>query len=166
MSGPPPRGGRVRDRLARVRTGRPSGANRHPRRAVDTTAAIATGLVGACWLDAVGAPAPTDPAELVRVGERVWTLTRLFNAREGLDRGDDRLPSAFARPLDGGPADGRALDPARFSRLLNRYYAARGWSESGLPSRPLLERVGLADVVDDDTPVAAEPLRPAGPEKP
>ena len=111
-------------------------------------------------------PPPTDPAELVRVGERVWTLTRLFNAREGLDRGDDRLPSAFARPLDGGPADGRALDRGRFERLLDRYYAARGWSESGLPSRPLLERVGLADVVDDDTPVAAEPLRPAGPEKP
>jgi aldehyde:ferredoxin oxidoreductase len=132
----------------------------------DFAGAVLADDLGAEWLDAVGAPVPADPGELIRVGERVWTLTRLFNAREGLDRGDDRLPSAFARPLDGGPADGRALDPARFSRLLDRYYAARGWSESGLPSRPLLERVGLADVVDDDTPVAAEPLRPAGPENP
>jgi aldehyde:ferredoxin oxidoreductase len=127
-------------------------------------AALADDL-GAEWLDAVGVPAPTDPADLVRVGERTWTLTRLFDVREGFDRDDDRLPSAFARPLDGGPTAGRALDPGRFDRLLGRYYAARGWSRRGVPTRALLERLDLADVVDDATPVGREPARGVAPDR-
>ena len=127
-------------------------------------AALADDL-GAEWLDAVGVPAPTDPADLVRVGERTWTLTRLFNVREGFDRDDDRLPSAFAHPLDSGPTVGRALDPGRFDRLLGRYYAARGWSRRGVPTRALLERLDLADVVDDATPVGREPARCVAPDR-
>jgi aldehyde:ferredoxin oxidoreductase len=126
----------------------------------DFAGAVLERDLGAEWLETVGADAPTDPAELLRVGERVWTLTRLFNVREGFDREDERLPAAFARPLEGGPAAGRAIDPARFDRLLQRYYAARGWSPEGVPSRALVERLDLAGVVDEDTPVARRPARP------
>lgn len=112
--------------------------------------------LGAEWLRAVGLT--YTPDELFRVGERVWTLTRLFNVREGFDRSDDALPELLCTPLAGGPTDGRAVDPARFESLLSRYYAARGWSEDGIPSEPLLERLDLLDVVDEHTAVAGEPI--------
>jgi len=108
-------------------------------------------------LEAVDVAGPTDPARLARAGERIWTLTRLFNVREGFGADDDRLPSVFTRPLDGGPAAGRSIDPDRFAALKRRYYAAREWSPAGIPTRPLLERLDLLDVVDDATPVADAP---------
>ena len=114
--------------------------------------------LGAEWLDAVDATAPTDPAELLEVGERVWTLTRLFNVREGFDADDETLPVAFERPVSGGPADGQGVDAEWFDRLRRRYYAARGWSDSGVPTRGLLDRLHLLDVVDDETPVAPGPV--------
>ncbi len=46
--------------------------------------------LGAEWLDAVGLDTDGD---LATVGERVWTLTRLFNVREGISRADDALPA-------------------------------------------------------------------------
>ncbi|WP_435183640.1 aldehyde ferredoxin oxidoreductase family protein [Halobellus sp. EA9] len=114
--------------------------------------------LGAEWLAAIDARAPTDPAKLLRVGERTWTLTRLFNVREGFDAADESLPTAFQQPLSEGPSDGAALDPGWFDRLRRRYYAAREWSAEGIPARSLLDRLDLLDVVDDDTPVAASPL--------
>jgi hypothetical protein len=109
------------------------------------------GDLGAEWLAAVDAPAPTDPADLARASERIWTLTRLFNAREGFDSTDDRLPVVFTRPLAGGPADGWSLDRERFRALRHGYYAARGWSSDGIPARPLLQQLYLAAVIDDAT---------------
>jgi aldehyde:ferredoxin oxidoreductase len=114
--------------------------------------------LGAEWLRTVDCVAPTDPAELLRAGERVWTLTRLFNVREGFDAGDETLPAAFERPVSGGPADGRGIDSGWFDRLRRRYYAAREWDENGVPTRGLLDRLNLSDVVDDDTPVAPDPV--------
>jgi aldehyde:ferredoxin oxidoreductase len=116
--------------------------------------------LGAEWLETVDAPAPTDPGDLARAGERIWTLTRLFNVREGFDATDDRLPAAFTRPLEGGPACGRSIDRERFRSLRRRYYAARGWSSGGIPTRALLRRLDLLDVVDDATPVANDPADP------
>ncbi|WP_256289305.1 aldehyde ferredoxin oxidoreductase family protein [Halobellus inordinatus] len=124
----------------------------------DFAGAVLEDDLGAEWLSTVDTPAPTDPAELLRVGERTWTLTRLFNVREGFDAADETLPSAFERPLAGGPADGRAIDTTWFDRLRRRYYAARDWSAAGVPTRALLDRLDLLDVVDDDTPVARESL--------
>ena len=123
----------------------------------DFAGAVLEDDLGAEWLATVDA-APTDPAELLRVGERAWTLTRLFNVREGFDAGDETLPAAFERPVSGGPADGRGIDAGWFDRLRQRYYAARGWSNDGVPTRRLLDRLDLLDIVDDDTPVAREPV--------
>jgi aldehyde:ferredoxin oxidoreductase len=114
--------------------------------------------LGAEWLSAIDVPAPTDPTGLARIGERIWTLTRLFNVREGFNGDDDELPAIFTEPLSDGPGDGRSIDPERFDRLLRRYYAGRGWSPDGIPTRALLEKLELADVVDDETPVAQLPV--------
>ena len=100
-----------------------------------------------------------DPVEtLAETGERIWTLTRLFNAREGFDRADDRLPDPLRSPTaDGTPG----VDDDAFGRLLDRYYAMRGWGDRGLPTPETVERLGLAAVVDDATPLDDGPIDPA-----
>ncbi|ELY66038.1 aldehyde ferredoxin oxidoreductase family protein [Natronococcus jeotgali] len=100
--------------------------------------------LGADWLAAVGRE--YDPAELRRVGERVWTLIRLFNCREGFSREDDTLPRRLTEPLQGGPNDGAAIDAAGFEDVLDRYYERRGWDVRGRPTRETLERYGLEDL--------------------
>ena len=122
----------------------------------DFAGAVLEDDLGAEWLATVDAVAPTDPAELLRAGERVWTLARLFNVREGFDASDETLPAAFERPVSGGPADGRGIDTEWFDRLRRRYYAAREWDENGVPTRGLLDRLHLSDVVDSETPVGRE----------
>ncbi|EMA58557.1 aldehyde ferredoxin oxidoreductase family protein [Halorubrum kocurii] len=107
------------------------------------------------WLAALGDE--RDPANLRLLGERVWTLTRLFNLREGFDRGDDGLPVALTRGTEGGDeaAGGDGLDPAAFEELLDRYYAYRGWDREGRPTAELLDRLGLGGLPDAATPVGS-----------
>ncbi|MFC4358529.1 aldehyde ferredoxin oxidoreductase family protein [Halobium salinum] len=102
--------------------------------------------LGAEWLRAVGLD--YDAADLRRVGERVWNLTRLFNVREGFGRADDALPMALARS-----GEDVGLDPAEFEAALDAYYDRRGWDEHGVPTRSTLRRLDLSDLVDDTTPV-------------
>jgi len=76
---------------------------------------------------------------------------RLFNGREGFDRAGDELPEAFTEPIADGPAEGDRIDPAEFDALLDAYYAARGWTRTGLPTRESLARLDLETAVDADT---------------
>ncbi|MWG34049.1 aldehyde ferredoxin oxidoreductase family protein [Halomarina oriensis] len=104
--------------------------------------------LGAPWLRALGGD--HDARTLTTLGERVWTLTRLFNVREGFDRRDDALPGALTRT----PADGdRALSGTDFERLLSTYYAVRGWGPEGRPTAATLERLDLTGVADASTPL-------------
>ena len=109
------------------------------------------GDLGAEWLEAIGLA--YTPEELAGVGERVWTLVRLFNVREGFDREDDELPTTLTSPIDDGPAAGESIDPGEFDRMLEAYYAMREWGENGRPTRACLERLHLLDVVDEATPL-------------
>ena len=86
------------------------------------------------------------PAELRTVGERVWTLTRLFNAREGFARDDDALPPAVQQASADAVREG--IDPATFGDLLSTYYRVREWDDEGRPTRALLDRLDLLDVAD------------------
>jgi aldehyde:ferredoxin oxidoreductase len=113
------------------------------------------------WLAAVGYDYDLD--ELRDAGRRIWTLVRLFNAREGFTRADDELPDVFRRPLTEGPAAGRRIDPDGFEQLLDAYYASRGWGSDGLPTTTTVSRLGLADVVDAETPLSSDTETPRTP---
>ncbi|WP_076429024.1 aldehyde ferredoxin oxidoreductase family protein [Haladaptatus litoreus] len=102
------------------------------------------------WLREIGFEHSRD--ELLRIGERVWTMTRLFNVREGFSRAEDSLPVALQQPLRGDERDGERLVFESFARLLSAYYEKRDWDEQGRPTDSLLSRLGLDDVVDQQTP--------------
>ncbi|MDH5020429.1 aldehyde ferredoxin oxidoreductase family protein [Halobacterium rubrum] len=113
--------------------------------------------LGAEWLDAAGVDYAGD---LETLGERVWTLTRLFNVREGVSRADDSLPAVLRGPPEAGgdadSGDAGGVDPERFEAMLDAYYERRGWSRAdGRPTRETVERLGLGGVVDDATPLGA-----------
>ena len=97
--------------------------------------------LGAAWLRALGYD--HTPEDLRVAGERIWTLTRLFNVREGLDRDADAIPAPLTEPVASGPHDGSMIDPEAFEALLDRYYAARGWTERGRPTAATLDRLDL-----------------------
>jgi aldehyde:ferredoxin oxidoreductase len=106
--------------------------------------------LGAEWLRAVGIDHDAD--SLARTGERIWTLVRLFNAREGFDRTDDELPARLRHPRE----DGAVVDPEAFEHTLDAYYGYRGWGHDGLPSPELVDALGLSAVVDDETPLSSD----------
>jgi len=121
---------------------------------------IADSFVGEATLDDYGADLleaiglSYTPDELKRVGERVWTLTRLFNVREGFDREADRLPAVFTMPR---ADDDARVNPTAFARALDAYYTIRAWDDQGRPTRSLLERLDIADIPDDTTPIGTAP---------
>jgi aldehyde:ferredoxin oxidoreductase len=79
--------------------------------------------------------------ELIRVGERVWNLERLYNLREGFTRKDDTLPARLLNePVKDGPSKGWV---SKLEPMLQEYYRVRGWDENGVPKRAKLKELGL-----------------------
>jgi aldehyde:ferredoxin oxidoreductase len=85
-----------------------------------------------------------DVAELERVGERIVNLERLFNVREGVRRRDDVLPwRVMHEPIPDGPSAGMHCPPDELARMLDAYYALRGWDADGVPTPERLVDLGL-----------------------
>ncbi|MHB0871593.1 MAG: aldehyde ferredoxin oxidoreductase C-terminal domain-containing protein [Chloroflexota bacterium] len=84
--------------------------------------------------------------ELNRVSERVWNLTRLFwmKHQPGFGRKDDLPPARFCEePVPDGPTQGRLITRTQIDRLLDEYYALRGWDADGHPIQQKLAELGL-----------------------
>jgi len=81
--------------------------------------------------------------EFVRVGERIWNLERLFNAGAGMSRRDDTLPDRCFEPIKGDASKGAVIVREKFEAMLDEYYAVRGWTRDGIPTRDTLERLGI-----------------------
>jgi aldehyde:ferredoxin oxidoreductase len=84
--------------------------------------------------------------ELIRVGERVWTLEKLYNLREGFTRSDDTLPRRMLEEtVLEGPSKGCVshLEP-----MLKEYYRARGWDDNGQPKPAKLQELGLESMME------------------
>ncbi|OGO27555.1 MAG: hypothetical protein A2Z16_01200 [Chloroflexi bacterium RBG_16_54_18] len=83
--------------------------------------------------------------ELMKVGERRLNLMRVFNAREGFTRLDDRLPKKFYKPLTGsGPTAGIALEPQEVENALDLYYQFMGWTSDGRPTPAKLDELSIS----------------------
>jgi aldehyde:ferredoxin oxidoreductase len=86
--------------------------------------------------------------DVLAVGERAQTLSRLFNNREGFTPADDRLPERVMRAFADGPLADIGIAHDSFDAALRRYYELMGWDpETGHPQSQRLERLGLSDLL-------------------
>jgi aldehyde:ferredoxin oxidoreductase len=81
------------------------------------------------------------PESLLEAAERIYNLERLFLTKAGFTRADDTLAQRMFEPMPAGPIQGETLD---LDRLLDDYYAARGWDANGIPTQQRLEKLGIA----------------------
>lgn len=90
----------------------------------------------------------TTPEDLVRAGERINNIKKLFNIREGWTRSDDTLPArVFAETLPNGAAKGVGLTRSDMDMMIDGYYRARGWTVDGLIPEEKIDALGLRDMV-------------------
>lgn len=86
-----------------------------------------------------------DADEVLRIGERVWNMQKIFNLRAGCTREDDTLPPRLLRePLTEGAPKGRVWER---EPLLDDYYRARGWDREGRPTPEKLSELGIGEAV-------------------
>jgi aldehyde:ferredoxin oxidoreductase len=91
----------------------------------------------------------TDMKNLLEIGERCLNMMRVFNAREGFSKKDDKLPKRIFQPVPEGPGKGTGIDKAEFQNAQKIYYNLAGWNEkTGNPTRETLERLSLEWLVD------------------
>jgi aldehyde:ferredoxin oxidoreductase len=85
--------------------------------------------------------------ELKDAGERINTLAKIINTREGLGRKDDTLPwKVMNQPItDDGPVKGAVVTQDELDLMLDDYYQARGWNVEGLPTKAKLQALGMQD---------------------
>jgi aldehyde:ferredoxin oxidoreductase len=67
--------------------------------------------------------------DVMKIGERIWNLERLFNQRAGFTMKDDTLPKRLLnKPLEIGGSRNRVIN---LNQMLPEYYRIRGWDEKG-----------------------------------
>jgi aldehyde:ferredoxin oxidoreductase len=75
----------------------------------------------------------TSWVELIQIGERILTLMRLFNMREGFTDADDELPERFYQhKTDGVLATKDIPDKATMLKARQLYYFFMGWDSHGV----------------------------------
>jgi len=102
---------------------------------VDQWAELLSGITGQ----------PASGADLLALAERVYTLQRLFNLREGFTAADDQLPERVkAVPASGRYRDEPDCGIRDYDTMLREYYLARGWDPvTGVPTAATLKRLQL-----------------------
>ena len=86
-----------------------------------------------------------DGKELLKIGERVINLQRLFNIREGFTQKDDLLPERMrGLPKFGDYKDEKKCVIKDYEGMLNEYYEARGWDKQ--TGKPLTEKLHDLDI--------------------
>ena len=83
----------------------------------------------------------TSPMEQSRIAERILTMFRLINIREGLTTEDDKLPERFFQPKSGALAD-KPLDRKKMEEAKSYYYTLMGWdAKTGVPLKGKVEEL-------------------------
>ncbi|MHA1437625.1 MAG: aldehyde ferredoxin oxidoreductase family protein [Promethearchaeota archaeon] len=82
-----------------------------------------------------------DVISLTQIGERIFTLERLYNIREGFRSKDDSLPRRFlSEPLKEGASKDHIVP---LNKMLKDYYYVRGWDENGIPTQETIEKLNI-----------------------
>jgi aldehyde:ferredoxin oxidoreductase len=79
--------------------------------------------------------------EVMKIGERIWNLERMFNLGAGFTKADDTLPPRLLNePLKTGAGKGKVVE---LDVMIKEYYEVRGWNEDGIPTDAKLEELGI-----------------------
>lgn len=102
------------------------------------------------------------PDELLKAGERIINLERMYNVRMGLDRRADQLPKRFLKEavtvykmVAGDNFTLERTEPIKkdlvvhLDKMLDDYYRLRGWDNNGVPTEEKLRELGLEDLIKD-----------------
>jgi aldehyde:ferredoxin oxidoreductase len=77
----------------------------------------------------------------MEVGERIWTMERMYNIAAGFTGADDTLPERLMKDAaKSGPAEGLV---SKLDEMLPEYYSLRGWGADGVPTDETRGRLGL-----------------------
>ena len=80
--------------------------------------------------------------DLLRIGERIVNMEKLFNLRFGATPELDTLPDKFLHePIGEGPSTGAKVDLAP---MVRDFYSRMGWDSRGVPLLPTLKALDLA----------------------
>ncbi len=82
----------------------------------------------------------TDLAELLKIGERIYNLKRLFNLKCGITASDDNIPRRILAEKRGSGGAADNLPPLQV--MLADYYQARNWTD-GIPDQAILKAVNI-----------------------
>ncbi|NQW16968.1 MAG: aldehyde ferredoxin oxidoreductase family protein [Chloroflexi bacterium] len=83
--------------------------------------------------------------EALQLGERVATLGRIFNLREGIDSSQDELPKRFFNGTKSGGLKNGGIDKEKMDEAVHTMYAMMGWDEhTGVPTRAKLAELGIS----------------------
>jgi aldehyde:ferredoxin oxidoreductase len=83
--------------------------------------------------------------DMIKAGERIWNLERLYNNREGFTAKNDTIPP---RLLTEAPTTGPSKGwVSHLEPMLKEYYRTRGWDEHGVPKPKKMAELGLLDLV-------------------
>ena len=99
------------------------------------------------WLVSTATGVELNGDGLLKVGERVYTVERAFNVREGLRREDDTMSPRFFVE-EATPWGITGLNRAKFEAMLDEYYRFRGWNRDGIPTKKKLEELDLGYIAD------------------
>ncbi len=85
----------------------------------------------------------TTLVELLKSGERLYNLKRVYNVLCGISRKDDTLPPRILshKRNAGGASD----NLPHLGRMLSDYYNYRGWNEEGIPTLLKLKELDLKE---------------------
>ncbi len=90
--------------------------------------------------------------DLTTIGERIYTLERMFLNREGIKRKDDYLPELYyEQPIPTGPTKGKKIVKEKYEELLNEYYKLHGWTEEGIVPLKRIKELGLYDLFNKNS---------------
>jgi aldehyde:ferredoxin oxidoreductase len=85
--------------------------------------------------------------DILAVGARAQTLSRLFNLREGFKAGDDRLPKRVRKAFRSGPLADVEITDGDFEWAKRWYYELMGWDgETAEPTAECLQKLGLMEL--------------------
>ncbi|MFX1500669.1 MAG: aldehyde ferredoxin oxidoreductase family protein, partial [Promethearchaeota archaeon] len=81
--------------------------------------------------------------ELMKVGEKITTMARVFNIREGFSKNDDWLPERFFQPHTSGALAETKIETEKLKNAISMYYKMMGWTDEGIPTKVKLDELDV-----------------------